>query len=67
MCYQSVFFIVNLGRLSPFIALSFIVNLLLNHLPSLSFYIFNSSTLKILITLQIIVLTWSLFFCYFVP
>lgn len=62
MCYQSVFFIMNLGRLSPFITLSFIVNLLLNRLPSLSFYIFNNSTLKILITLQIIVLTWSYFF-----
>lgn len=59
MSYQSVFFIMNLGTLSPFIALSFIVNLLLNNLTSLSFYIFNSSTLKILITLQIIVLTWS--------
>lgn len=62
MCYQSVFFIMNLGRLSPFISLSFIINVLWNHFSSLSFYIFNNSTLKILITLLIIVLMWSWFF-----
>lgn len=59
MYYQSVFFIMNLGRLSPFISLTFIFNLLLNNVLSLSFYIFNNSTLKILITLQFIVLMWS--------
>jgi len=39
--------------------LTFIFNSLLNRLPSLSFDIFNNSTLKIIITLQFIVLMGS--------
>lgn len=38
---------------------SFRFQLILNHLPSLSFYVFNTGTLKIQITLQFSVLTQS--------